>query len=187
VAIDDQMPWFPAWGMKFNHEISDTNEILELFNKNKPDKNWLILAFDAAASEKHLWTAWYSMRRNKKNKKMIAKNSDAEFIRLIAGTHQVKVAFNNAGIRIGDNYIWIIRLPESEIGSNIEEVFIDRDSYNNYDDEANKLIERMNGKLITERPVPTMKGLNRIGYNTETKIIGSLEDCFILHLVSSKI
>lgn len=187
MAIHDQMPWFPAWGMKFDHAISETNEILRLFNINKQDENWFLLAFDAAASEKHLWTAWYSMRRNQKNNKMIAKSPDAEFIRLIAGTHQVKIAFNNAGIRTGDNFVWIMRIPESEIGNNIEDVLINRDSYNNYDEEANKLIEKMNGILITERPVPTMKGLKRIGYNTEKKIIGSLEDCFILHLVSSKI
>jgi tRNA threonylcarbamoyladenosine modification (KEOPS) complex Cgi121 subunit len=95
MAIHDQMPWFPAWGMKFDHAIAETNEILRLFNINKQDENWFLLAFDAAASEKHLWTAWYSMRRNQKNNKMIAKSPDAEFIRLIAGTHQVKIAFNN--------------------------------------------------------------------------------------------
>ena len=187
MAIHDQMPWFPAWGMKIKDEILDKNEILESFSKNKPDKNWMLLAFDAAASEKHLWTAWYSMKRNEKNSKMIAKSLDAEFIRLIAGTHQVKIAFNNAGIRAGDNCIWIIRLPEIEIGNDISDLLINRDSYNNYDYEANQLIEKMNGKLMTERPVPTMEGLSRIGYDIEKKIINSLEDCFILHLVSSKI
>ena len=186
MAIHDQMPWFPAWGMKVKDEILDENEILESFSKNKPDKNWMLLAFDAAASEKHLWTAWYSMKRNEKNSKMIAKSLDAEFIRLIAGTHQVRVAFNNAGIRNGDQSVWIIRLPERKIGDEISQVFINRDSYNNYDEEANILIEKMNGGLLSKRPAPIIEGLKRIGYNREITT-QSLEECFILHLVSSKI
>ena len=182
-----QMPWFPAWGMEFNNQIIDTNEILKVFNQYKNDNRWLLLAFDVAASEKHLWTAWYSMQRNKKMKKMIAKSIDAEFIRLIAGTHQVKIAFNNAGIRNGDKLAWIIRLPESEIGNELNEVFMNRESYNNFDNDANILIERMNGKLLTQRPVPSFEGLKRIGYAKEINSTQSLEECFILHLVSSKI
>ena len=56
------MPWFPAWGIKFNMEIEDFREVLSTFNNLKPDEKWLLLAYDVAASEKHLWTAWYSMK-----------------------------------------------------------------------------------------------------------------------------
>lgn len=183
----DQMPWFPAWGIEFNEPIKEIDEVLKVFNQYRNDNYWLVLAFDVAASENHLWTAWYSMQRNKKMKKMIAKSIDAEFIRLIAGTHQVKIAFSNAGIRNGDKLAWIVRLPESEIGDGINEVFIDRESYNNYDNDANILIERMNGKLLSQRPVPCLEGLKRIGYTKEINTTQSLEECFILHLVSSKI
>lgn len=184
--MHDQMPWFPAWGMEFTTQIEDTAEVIKSFNKYKNDDRWLLLAFDVAASEKHLWTAWYSMMRNQKMGKMIAKSIDAEFIRLIAGTHQVRVAFNNAGIRNGDQSVWIIRLPERKIGDEISQVFINRDSYNNYDEEANILIEKMNGGLLSKRPSPIIEGLKRIGYNREITT-QSLEECFILHLVSSKI
>ena len=83
------MPWFPAWGIKFDKEIDDVKEILATFNRLRPNKKWLLLAFDVAASEKHLWTAWYSMKRNQIKGKMIANSPDAEFLRIIAGTHQV--------------------------------------------------------------------------------------------------
>jgi len=53
-----------------------------MFNELKSDNRWLLLAFDVAASERHLWTAWYSTKRNEKNGKMIANSMDAEFIRL---------------------------------------------------------------------------------------------------------
>jgi tRNA threonylcarbamoyladenosine modification (KEOPS) complex Cgi121 subunit len=183
----EQIPWFPAWGIKFTEGIEDTNKVLSIFNELKSDSRWLLLAFDAAASERHLWTAWYSTKRNEKNGKMIANSVDAEFIRLVAGTHQVKIAFNNAGIRKGDEAFWIIRLPESEIGSSIDEAFINRDSYNNYDSKANLLIERMGGELISQRPIATLRGLTRIGYDKQVNEAQSLEECFILHLVSSKI
>ena len=58
---------------------------------------------------------------------------------------------------------------------------------NNYDSEANILIEKMNGELMSQRPTPTLKGLTRIGYDKEINITHSLEEYFILHLVSSKI
>jgi len=118
---------------------------------------------------------------------MIANSVDAEFIRLIAGTHQVKIAFNNAGIRKGDESSWIIRLPESDIGNGIDEVYINRDSYNDHDSEASLLIEKMGGELISQRPIATLKGLMRIDYDKEVNETQSLEECFILHLVSSKI
>ena len=57
--MHDQMPWFPAWGMEFTTQIEDTAEVIKSFNKYKNDDRWLLLAFDVAASEKHLWTAWY--------------------------------------------------------------------------------------------------------------------------------
>ena len=181
--MHEQIPWFPAWGIRFKDEIKNTNEILSMFNELKTDNRWLLLAFDVAASERHLWTAWYSTKRNQKNGKMIANSVDAEFIRLIAGTHQVRVAFNNAGIRNGDQSVWIIRLPERKIGDEISQVFINRDSYNNYDEEANILIEKMNGGLLSKRPAPIKGGLKRIGYNREITT-QSLEECFILHPVS---
>jgi|TARA_B100001996_G_scaffold374765_1_gene353827 tRNA threonylcarbamoyladenosine modification (KEOPS) complex Cgi121 subunit len=185
--MHNQLPWFPAWGLELENQIIDTGNILTLFNECKPDNRWSILAFEAAASEKHLWTAWYSTRRNQEKDEMIAKTIDAEFIRLIAGTHQVRVAFSNAGIRNGDQNFWIIRLPEYEIGDKIDDVLIDRDSYNNFNSEANILIERMNGKLMCQRPMPTITGLNRIGYNKEINNTHSLEECFILHMISAKI
>ncbi|MBT3600431.1 MAG: hypothetical protein HOE00_06280 [Euryarchaeota archaeon] len=185
--MHEQIPWFPAWGIRFKDEIKNTNEILSMFNELKTDNRWLLLAFDVAASERHLWTAWYSTKRNQKNGKMVANSVDAEFIRLIAGTHQVKIAFNNAGIRKGDESSWIIRLPESDIGNGIDEVYINRDSYNDHDSEASLLIEKMGGELISQRPIATLKGLMRIDYDKEVNETQSLEECFILHLVSSKI
>lgn len=181
------MPWFPAWGIKFNAEIKDFKEILSSFNELRPDDNWLLLAFEVAASEKHLWTAWYSMKRNQMKGKMVANSPDAEFLRIISGTHQVRIAFENAGIRNQDPSAWIVRLPEMQVSKNIDENTVNREIYNLHDLEANNLIERMNGSLITQRPSPTLEGLKRIKYENDINKKKSLEECFLLHLISSNV
>ena len=181
------MPWFPAWGIKFDKEIDDVKETLATFNRLRPDQKWLLLAFDVAASEKHLWTAWYSMKRNQIKRKMIANSPDAEFLRIIAGTHQVRIAFENAGIRNSDHSAWIIRLPDIELSPKVEDNLINREVYNNHELEAIYLIERMNGSLISQRPNPTLEGLKRIVYENTIIESKSLEECFLLHLVSSNL
>ncbi len=181
------MPWFPAWGIEFDKEIEDVKEFLSTFNHLRPDEKWLLLAFEVAASENHLWTAWYSMKRNQMKEKMIANSPEAEFLRIIAGTHQVRIAFENAGIRNMDQSAWIIRLPDVEINSNINLNYINRETYNNHELEANNLIERMNGSLITQRPSPTLEGLKRIIYENEIDQEKSLEEYYLLHLISSNV
>jgi tRNA threonylcarbamoyladenosine modification (KEOPS) complex Cgi121 subunit len=181
------MPWFPAWGIKFDKEIEDVKETLTTFNRLRPDEKWLLLAFEVAASEKHLWTAWYSMKRNQIKGKMIANSPDAEFLRIIAGTHQVRIAFENAGIRNSDHSAWIIRLPDIELRPKVEDNFINREVYNNHELEATVLIERMNGSLISQRPNPSLEGLKRIVYESTIIESKSLEECFLLHLISSNL
>ena len=118
---------------------------------------------------------------------MVANSPDAEFLRIISGTHQVRIAFENAGIRNNDHAAWIVRLPEIEISENIDENLINREIYNFYELEANNLIERMNGSLIPQRPKATLEGLKRIKYENEINIEKSLEECFLLHLISSNV
>jgi len=45
----------------------------------------------------------------------------------------------------------------------------------------------MGGELISQRPVATLRGLMRIEYDKQVNETQSLEECFISHLVSSKI
>ena len=45
----------------------------------------------------------------------------------------------------------------------------------------------MNGSLIPQRPKPTLEGLKRIKYEYEINEEKSLEECFLLHLISSNV
>ena len=67
--------------------------MVSLINEWRNSNRWLLLAFDAAASEIHLWTAWYKLRTNENVGSMVAKTPDTEFLRPISGTKQINRAF----------------------------------------------------------------------------------------------
>ena len=85
------VPWFPAWGVKFQEPIEDLDYFIKKFNEFREDNRWALLAHDIVASEVHLWTAWYALRRKEERGETIARTPDVEILRLISGTHQIKL------------------------------------------------------------------------------------------------
>jgi hypothetical protein len=157
------VPWFPAWGVKFAEPVENVFSIVSIINEWRPSNRWLMTSYEAIASEAHLWTTWYSLRRNEESGEMIAKTPDAEFLRIIAGTHQINKAFERAGLTVGDENGWIISLPDWQIGDGFGDFEIPRSSYNDRNADANRLIEHIEATLIPRRPFPTKSGLDRIG------------------------
>ena len=84
-----RMP-YPCWGLKFSEPISDAKELIELMTESRKDERWLLLGGPAAVSEGQLWTAWMGVASRFQNDTMRANTVDVEFIRLIAGTHQIQ-------------------------------------------------------------------------------------------------
>ena len=54
MADEHRVPWFPAWGIQFSVPLDDPRTIVGVFNEWRPSERWLLMAFDAAASEIHL-------------------------------------------------------------------------------------------------------------------------------------
>ncbi|MBT3357908.1 MAG: hypothetical protein HN983_00220 [Euryarchaeota archaeon] len=183
------VPWFPAWPIEFSNEIQNPLEIVTLFDEWRPNNRWLLMTFEAAASEVHLWTTWFAVRRLEEKNKMIARKIDAEFLRLIAGTRQIKIAFDRAGLRIGDTAAWILYLPEFEISTTFGQTKIDREVYNNNQIDAERLSEHLNARIIAQRPFPNVEGLVRIGAITEGEKIAlnKCEDAYLLHSAMSEL
>ena len=73
MGAERSVPWFPAWGVRFADPIANVFSMVSLINEWRNSNRWLLLAFDAAASEIHLWTAWYKLRTNENDGCMIAK------------------------------------------------------------------------------------------------------------------
>jgi len=160
---ESQVPWFPAWGIEFSNPIDDILAIVLEFNSFRPSNRWLLVAFDAIASEMHLWTTWYSMRRREVSGSMVAKTPDAEFLRKVSGTHQISRAFERAGLRKGDGNAWIVFLPEFNIGNSFGDFSIPFETYNEMSLESERLVEVLDGRLLPLRPTPSLKGLERLG------------------------
>ena len=181
------VPWFPAWPIKFSDEIQNPLDIISLFDKWRPNDRWLLMAYEAAASEVHLWTTWFAVRRLEEKNKMVARKTDAEFLRLIAGTRQIKIAFDRAGLQIGDTAAWILYLPEFEISDTFGQTEIEREIYNNNQLDAERLSEHLNAQILPQRPFPNVEGLVRIGAIMEGEKItpNKCEDAYLLHSAMS--
>lgn len=138
---------------------------------------------------------------------MIANSPDTEFIRLISGTHQIRTAFERAGLKEGDSEAWIINLPDFDDGASLRELEIPRQTFNESTLDAERLRLHLKSKLLTHRPIPTLEGLARIGANDgivertnddvvdgavngpatggSEKFLERLEDAFMLHAAMS--
>ena len=186
MGTDRLVPWFPAWGVEFANPIENIFSVVSVINEWRVSNRWMMLSYEAAASEVHLWTAWYALRSREISGKMIAKTPDTEFLRLIAGTRQINKAFDRAGIALGDIRAWIILLPDSDLGEEFGDYQIPLECYNDSTEDAIRLIEHLNGSLISKRPVASRNGLEKIGSEIG-EISGSLqlEDLFLRNIALS--
>ena len=114
---------------------------------------------------------------------MVARTCDAEFLRLISGTHQISTAFERAGIRSGDQSAWIVNLPETAIGGDLGQMELPRTSYLDNEVEAARLMEHLGASLLARRPVPSETGLLRLGAiaSEGTIAAGGQEAACLLH------
>ena len=184
--LEHPVPWFPAWGVRLPSPIENVFSVVSVFNQWRPGNRWLLVAFEVVASEIHLWTTWYSLRRSEESGSMVAKTPDVEFLRKISGTHQISRAFDRAGLREGDENAWIVSLPDGEIGKEFGDFSIPRDTYNDLSIDAERLIEHLGGSLIPKRPIPSMQGLKRLGSEPDGELTSSMmEERFLSHMALS--
>jgi len=187
MEIVHPVPWFPAWGVTFSTPIENVDTLISIFNKWRPSERWLLLAYEVASSEVHLWTTWYALRRRENLSGMTARTPDVEFLRLISGTHQIKSGFERAGLRKGDFSAWILYLPDEGKTKEFGEIKIKRDSYNDKNDEARIISDNIGAKSMSKRPIPTKEGLLRLGVEVfyQDLTISEIEEVFLSHMALS--
>ena len=179
--MERSTPWFPCWGIKINERGESISKFVEKFLEVRPSNRWLLISKDAAASERHLWHAWFTMEQQYLQETALSRNPDAEFIRIISGTHQLKTAFSRAGLNEDDKEAWLTYLPSSK--QNLDS--LPDISITEFTEAAQKIIYLLNTTIITERPRPSKNGLKRLGidYRGENKSIN--DDLFISHIARS--
>ena len=187
MVIGHPVPWFPAWGVNFPRPVEDVQSVVSLFNERRPSNRWLLVAFEVVASEIHLWTTWYALRRAEASGSMVANSPDAEFLRLISGTHQVSRAFERAGIKESDAAAWIVSLPDAKLGDGFGDYEMPKKSYLDMGIGADRLIEHLGGSLVAKRPVPSERGLLRLEARSEESGLPPwrIEECFMSHMALS--
>lgn len=160
-----QIPWFPAWGIDFFQPVEDSKKIIETWLEIRASERWVMISGTVAASERHLWAVWAQATRNEEYGQMVARTIDAEFIRILSGTHQIRVAFERAGIRNGDEFAWILYLPKhpgfDEFGQSIN--YPSNADNSELEKQASQAMTWLDGDLLTARPTPNSNGLIRLG------------------------
>tara|TARA_B100001996_G_scaffold338258_1_gene290617 strand:- start:47 stop:595 length:549 start_codon:yes stop_codon:yes gene_type:complete len=179
--MEKRTPWYPCWGIKINLEDFSISNFVKKFLEIRPNNRWLLISKDAAASERHLWHVWFAMEQQYLLKSALSKNVDAEFIRIISGTNQLKTAFSRAGLNETDTEAWLIYLPIAE--TNLE--LLPEIPIVEFTEEAQKITYIMNSSIITERPKPTKNGLERLGIKYEGNEGSINEELFISHIARS--
>ena len=158
---------YPCWGLALTNPVSDAEELVATFLEWRNDERWLLLGGPAAVSDKQLWTAWLGLGSRHANSNMRANGLDVEFIRLIAGTHQIRVGFERAGLADGDQIAWLVYLPEF-VDSTISEMnWPDLDRFA-LDQEADRLMRVINAKLLPHAPIPHEESVQRLELQVES-------------------
>ncbi|HHZ74201.1 MAG TPA: hypothetical protein EYN58_03295 [Candidatus Poseidoniales archaeon] len=162
-------PWFCAWSIKFAEPVSDPRLIAAMLLQKRKDERWLLVGYPAPVSERHLWSVWLAVRERVLAKKMVSVSLDGEFIRLLAGTHQMSVAFKRAGIQKGDEKAWLIRLPEWH--DKDEEILLNHD-IGSHDSDAYEMMSWLEAEYNPERPAPSDEALDRLQIEANSKNSG---------------
>ncbi|MEC8927474.1 MAG: hypothetical protein VYB17_04380 [Candidatus Thermoplasmatota archaeon] len=158
---------YPCWGMALTNPISDSEKIVATFLEWRNDERWLLLGGPAAVSDKQLWTAWLGLGSRHANSNMRANALDVEFIRLIAGTHQIRIGFERAGLAKGDQTAWLVYLPEFVNNAISEMNWPNLDRFA-LDKEADRLMRVLDAKLIPHTPIPNEESVQRLELQIES-------------------
>ena len=73
-----------------------------------------MLAPTAIVSDEQLWVAKNKAFLNQTRSLMRSQTIDGEFIRLIAGTQNMNLAFDRVGIKEGDSEAWIAYIGDEQ-------------------------------------------------------------------------
>lgn len=101
---------FPCWSWE-SPEPLELKSFVKSFQKIVPDQRWVFCRSDVAQTSRQLWTAATVSNRNTERGTAQARTLDAEFLRVLAGTHNVSEAFKRAGLPNGATAGWLLHIP----------------------------------------------------------------------------
>jgi tRNA threonylcarbamoyladenosine modification (KEOPS) complex Cgi121 subunit len=108
------VPEFPIRRVKFAQQISQPREFVGNWLEKRPSEYFVLLAPTAIVSDEQLWVAKNKVFLNQTRSLMRSQTIDGEFIRLIAGTQNMNLAFDRVGIKEGDSEAWIAYIGDEQ-------------------------------------------------------------------------
>ena len=102
---------FPCWSWESSQPI-ELKSFVQHFQEIVPSQRWVFCRTEVAQTPRQLWTATTVSNRNTERGTAQARTLDAEFLRVLAGTHNVSEAFKRAGLSNGSTKGWLLHIPD---------------------------------------------------------------------------
>ena len=143
---------FPCWSWESNEPL-ELKSFVQSFQQIVPDQRWVFCRSDVAQTSRQLWTATTVSNRNTARGTAQARTLDAEFLRVLAGTHNVSEAFRRAGLQNNSTSGWLIHIPDQTSTINSESI----------DQEANELLNGLGLSKTTKSLEINPEGAKNLG------------------------
>ena len=102
---------FPCWSWESKEPVN-VSTFVKSFQEIVPNQRWVFCRSEVAQTPRQLWTAATVSNRNTERGTAQARSLDAEFLRVLAGTHNVSEAFKRAGLANGTTTGWLLHIPD---------------------------------------------------------------------------
>ena len=102
---------FPCWSWESKEPVN-VSTFVKSFQEIVPNQRWVFCRSEVAQTPRQLWTAVTVSNRNTERGTAQARSLDAEFLRVLAGTHNVSEAFKRAGLANGTTTGWLLHIPD---------------------------------------------------------------------------
>jgi hypothetical protein len=164
---------FPCWSWQSNEPL-ELKSFVQSFQKVVPSQRWVFCRSDVAQTSRQLWTATTVSNRNTERGTAQARTLDAEFLRVLAGTHNVSEAFKRAGLQDKSTSGWLLHIPDQTTS-------MDSDSI---DQEASELLNGLGLSKTSEPLAINLEGAKNLGISfDETVDLSRIEASLIGHIL----
>ena len=164
---------FPCWSWESNEPL-ELKSFVQSFQKIVPSQRWVFCRSDVAQTSRQLWTAATVSNRNTERGTAQARTLDAEFLRVLAGTHNVSEAFKRAGLQNKSTSGWLLHIPDQTKS-------MDSDSI---DQEANELLNGLGLSKTSEPLAINLEGAKNLGIPFDESVdLSRIEASLIGHIL----
>ena len=164
---------FPCWSWESSEPL-ELKSFVQTFQKIVPNQRWVFCRSDVAQTPRQLWTATTVSNRNTERGTAQARTLDAEFLRVLAGTHNVSEAFKRAGLPNGTTSGWLLHIPEQNAPMDVETI----------DSEAEQLLTNLGLSQTSSTLEINIDGAKNLGISLDESIDSSrIEASLIGHIL----